>query len=160
LPFQQFYLPKLYSRVVGERISPPVPTPDGGWLVHSEHEPEVLRLDRWLNVVWRRDLQAQTEEYVPCQVAVSPDDQLMALSGRDSVRITDGAGTLLHTYSHPPWYGFCGTRCFFSPDSRYLWFATPGPPGDDDLLLVLETTGFTVVDRVSTQNRTSATSWA
>lgn len=121
--------------------------------MHAEHEPEVLRLDRQLNEVWRRDLQAQTEEYVPCQAAVSPDDQLMALSGRDSVRITDGAGTLLHTYIHPPWYNFCGTGCFFSPDSRYLWFATPGPAGDDDLLLVLETTGFTVVDQISTQNR-------
>jgi hypothetical protein len=156
LPFQQIHLPKQYARTLGERLSIQVPTPDGGWIVHYEHQPEVLRLDHQLNLVWRRDLQAQTEGYVSCRIAMSPDGALMAIAGKDSVRITDGAGTLLHTFLHTAWESSCGTECLFSPDSRYLWFVVPGPSRGDDLLHVMETAGFSVVDRVSTQNNDCA----
>ncbi len=156
MPFQHIHLPKRYARTLGERLTTPVPTPDGGWIVHCEHGPEVLRLDHQLNLVWRRDLQAQTEGYVSCRIAVSPDGTMMAIAGKDSVRITDAAGTLLHTFVHAAWDSFCGTECLFSPDSRYLWFVVPGPSGGDDLLHVMETASFSVVDRVSTQNNDCA----
>lgn len=54
--------------------------------------------DHQLNLVWRRDLQAQTERYVSCRIAMSPDGTMMAIAGKVSVPITVGAGTPLHTF--------------------------------------------------------------
>jgi hypothetical protein len=74
LPFQQIQLSKQYARTLEERLTIPVPTPDGGWIVHYEHQPEVLRLDHQLNLVWRRDLQAQTERKADCNKRITVND--------------------------------------------------------------------------------------
>jgi hypothetical protein len=98
----------------------------GGYLLHFSARPEVIRLDASLREVWRKNLQAQTTHYVTCEVAASPDGQLIALSGETAVRITDNSGQLLWQYDHEPWYHFLGSGCFFSADVQYIWFVSPG----------------------------------
>jgi hypothetical protein len=146
-------LRKRYHLELGQSLNTPVATPDKGWLINFDEGPEVVRLDAKLNELWRKDLQAQNEEYVRCRLSVSPNNRLMALAARESVRITDGMGNPLYVFPHAPWYSFCGTEGYFSEDSRYLWFVTPTTQEEDDLLHVMDTATFRVLGRISINNR-------
>jgi hypothetical protein len=140
----QVFLDKLYSVDFGERIIETIPTWDQGWLINFDKSPDVVRLDSRLNVLWRKDLQAQTQAYHYCRLATSPDGNMIALSGRDFIRVTDQKGNLIHQIEHLPWQSYSSTQCCFSADSRYFWFATPTANEGTDLLQVVDTQSFTV----------------
>lgn len=116
---------------------------DGGYLLNFSTKPEVIRLNASLEEVWRKDLQAQTINYVTCEIAVSPDNKLIALSGETAIRITDHNGELLWQYDHAPWYHFMGSGCFFSADAKFMWFVSPGK---QDTLHRLRLSDFTIAD--------------
>lgn len=145
-------LKKLYHLNLGQRLHTVVPTPDQGWLINFHKGPEVVRLDAKLNVRWRKDLQARDEEYGYCPLAISPHNRLLVFSEKESIRITDGMGHPLYVFPHRPWDYFSGAEVYFSADSRYLWFVTPTTPGEDDLLHVMDTATFRVLDRISVKN--------
>ncbi len=122
---------------------------DGGYLLNFSAKPEVIRLNASLQEVWRKDLQAQTTNYVTCEVSASPDNSLIALSGETSVRITDHNGELLWQYDHAPWYHFAGSGCFFSADAKFMWFVSPE---EQDTLHRVRLSDFTIMDSYPLEN--------
>ncbi|MGO4291163.1 hypothetical protein [Chitinophaga sp. RAB17] len=116
---------------------------DGGYLLSFEERPEVIRLDRDLKEVWRRDLQAQNIRYVSCHISANADASLIGVSGYNDIRIFDAAGQLRWTFTHEPWNSFTGANCFFSPDNLLLWIIAPGDP---DHLYVIRCTDFAMLD--------------
>jgi len=117
--------------------------PDGGYLLNFSAKPEVIRLDASLQEMWRKDLQAQTINYVNCEITASPDNRLIALSGETAIRITDHNGELLWQYDHAPWYHFLGSGCFFSADAKFMWFVSPE---EQDTLHRLRLSDFAIID--------------
>ncbi|HEY9262571.1 hypothetical protein [Chitinophaga sp.] len=116
---------------------------DGGYLLSFEERPEVIRLDRDLKEIWRRDLQAQKIRYVGCKVSANANGSLIGVSGYKDIRIFDGTGNLLWTFTHEPWNSFTGANCFFSPDNSLLWIIAPGAP---DHLYVIRAADFAMLD--------------
>ncbi|MET3879019.1 hypothetical protein [Chitinophaga sp. OAE865] len=116
---------------------------DGGYLLNFSAKPEVIRLNASLQEVWRKDLQAQTRNHVNCEITASPDNRLIALSNETAVRITDSEGQLLWQYDHAPWYHFMGSGCFFSADTKFMWFVSPE---EQDTLHRLRLSDFTIID--------------
>lgn len=142
-PFRSISLPIHLQLPLGENPAGITTLTNGGYLLNFSARPEVMLLDASLREVWRKDLQAQTTHYVTCETAVSPDGRLIALSGETAVRITDNNGQLLWQYEHAPWYHFLGSGCFFSADTRYMWFVSPG---DQDTLQMLRLSDFTIIN--------------
>src|SRR5258708_25580905 len=61
------------EREFDHRLSLPVPTHDGGWVISFQDYPDVVILDAQLNEVQRLDLQPQSQQYCSTAVALSRD---------------------------------------------------------------------------------------
>jgi hypothetical protein len=126
------------ERQFDHRLSLPVPTHDGGWIVSFQDHPDVVVLDSQLNELQRLDLQTQSQQYCFTAVAMSPYGQLLGLSSRIDLRIVNRQGTVLHRIPHRAWESYTGSNCFFDFKDR-LWYVRPGDqPGVDDCLTVVE----------------------
>lgn len=134
---------------ISQQLSPGIKRPniisltDGGYLLSFEERSEVIRLDRNLKEVWRRDLQAQKSRYVSCRISANADASLIGVSGPNDIRIFDAAGQLRWTFTHEPWNSCTGANCFFSPDNSLLWIIGPGDP---DHLYVIRSADFAMLD--------------
>jgi WD40 repeat protein len=108
---------------------------DGGYLLNFNKDPHVLRLDKSLHEVWRKDLQAETADYVNCVITASPDGQLVALSGDETIRILNTDGDLVWIFPHDGWEKFLGSSCTFSSDGKLIWFVVPASSAlENDIL--------------------------
>lgn len=120
---------------------------DGGYLLNFNKDTHVIRLDKDLNQIWRKALNAQTEEYVNCALTASPDGKYLALSGYESVRVLDMEGNLVWIFVHDGWDKFQGTTCTFSADSELIWFVAPASSSmENDALHVVRLSDHKVVD--------------
>lgn len=120
---------------------------DGGYLLNFNKDPHVIRLDQSFNQVWKKDLQAQTINYVNCMVTASPDGKMMALSGNEMIRILDLDANLLWVFEHEPWGKFLGSPCAFSADGQLIWFIIPGSSVlENDILYSVSACDYKVID--------------
>lgn len=120
---------------------------DSGYLLNFNKDPHVIRLDKSFNVVWMKDLQAQTINYVNCMITASPDGKMIALSGNETIRILDPDAKLLWALPHDPWGKFLGSPCAFSADGQLIWFIIPGSSSmENDILYVIRACDYKVVD--------------
>lgn len=120
---------------------------DGGYLLNFNKDPHVVRLDKSFNQVWKKDLQAQTVNYVNCVITASPDGKMMALSGNDMIRIMDLDANLLWVFQHDPWGKFLGSPCAFSTDGELIWFIVPGSSAlENDILYSIRACDYKVMD--------------
>ncbi|MBV8255646.1 MAG: hypothetical protein JO154_23840 [Chitinophaga sp.] len=121
-----------------------VPIPNGEILVNFASQPLITKLDNQLQIVWEKILQGQTVNYVSSKLSASPDGRQMAIAGISDMRILDGEGTkVLHTVAHQPWGYFLGSACYFSTDSKTIWFVIPGVKEENnDELQVLDATTY------------------
>lgn len=120
---------------------------DGGYLLNFNKDPHVIRLDKNLQQVWKKDLQGQTQEYVNCIITASPDGTLMALSGHETIRILDGEGNLTWIFPHDGWGTFLGSTCTFSADGKLIWFIVPASSAlENDILYVVRMSDHKVQD--------------
>src|SRR5712692_1597529 len=140
------------ERQFQHRLSLPVPTHDGGWIVSFQDHPDVVVLDSELNELQRLDLQAQSQQDCSTAVAVSPYGQLYGLSSRTELRIVNRHGTVLHRIPHRAWQSFTGSSCFFDFKDR-LWYVRPGDaPGIDDCLMIVEPYSGTILTEQKIEN--------
>lgn len=120
---------------------------DGGYLLNFNKDPHVIRLDSSLKQVWKKDLQAQTINYVNCMITASPDGKMMALSGNETIRILDLDANLLWALPHEPWGKFLGSPCAFSSDGQLIWFIIPGSSTmENDILYAVKACDYKVAD--------------
>jgi WD40 repeat protein len=120
---------------------------DGGYLLNFNKDPHVIRVDKDLQFVWKKDLQGQTEDYVNCTVTASPDGRWMALSCSETIRILDTDGNLQWTFPHEGWEKFLGSSCTFSADGQLIWFIVPASSAlENDILYVVRLSDYRVQD--------------
>lgn len=120
---------------------------DGGYILNFNKDPKVLRLDKDLQQVWQKDLQAQTSDYVNCVITASPTGRQMALSCMETIRILDMEGNLEWIFPHDGWEKFLGSSCTFSNDGALIWFIVPASSAlENDILYVVSMTDNKVQD--------------
>jgi hypothetical protein len=132
------HIAAIAERRFHHRLSLPVPTHDGGWIISFQDHPEVVVLDSQLIELLRLNLRAQSQQYCSTAVAMSRDRRLFAVSTRTDLRIVEQHGTVLHRISHRAWDPFTGSCCFLDVKDR-LWYVQPGDePGVSDRLKIVE----------------------
>ncbi|QHS59587.1 TolB-like translocation protein [Chitinophaga agri] len=120
---------------------------DGGYLLNFNKDPHVIRLDKELRQVWKKDLQAHTVDYVNCLITTNPAGNLMAISGHETIRILDGEGNLTWVFPHEGWGNFLGSTCTFSADGKLIWFIVPASSAlENDILYVVRMSDHKVQD--------------
>ena len=120
---------------------------DGGYILNFNKDPNVVRLDKDLQQVWKKDLQAQTADYVNCTITACPTGKLMALSCIETVRIMDMEGNLEWIFPHDGWEKFLGSSCTFSSDGQLIWFIVPASSAlENDILYVVQMSDHKVQD--------------
>ncbi|MBW8687570.1 WD40 repeat domain-containing protein [Chitinophaga rhizophila] len=120
---------------------------DGGYLLNFNKDPHVIRLDKHLRQIWKKDLQAQTADYVNCIVTASPDGQQMAIAGKDNIRLFDMDGQLEWVFPHEAWNSFLGSSCTFSADGQLIWFIVPASSAmENDILYAVRRKDYKVQD--------------
>src|SRR5260370_39959756 len=92
---KRFEVPILAERIFKHRLSNPVPTHDGGWVISFRAHPEVLILDAQLKLLLGLTLGTRTPGYYSRNVAMSRDGNFLALSSRSELLIVDRQGVVL-----------------------------------------------------------------
>jgi hypothetical protein len=131
----------LARREFKQRISTPVPTPDGGWIISFRDQPGTVVLDRRLNDVRQFD--------TPPQSVVAAGGSVFAVLTKQQLLILDPHGASLRTIPQRAWQPWAGTNCAFDGHDR-LWYARPGDrPGTNDCLVIVDpASGITVAEQV------------
>lgn len=120
---------------------------DGGYILNFNKDPKVLRLDKDLQQIWKKDLQAQTADYVNCTITACPAGKLMAISGSDTIRVMDIDGNLEWVFPYDGWENFLGSSCTFSNDGQLIWFIVPASSVlENDILYVVRMSDHKVQD--------------
>lgn len=97
---------------------------------------EAVIIDGSLNEILRVNL---SEQIIPHAVlAVSPDNQTIALTSANGLKLFDRKGNRLYMLPHRAWDNNEGSECFFTSDGL-LWFVRPGEKFEDAIISVLDT---------------------
>lgn len=123
-----------------------VPLPNGEILMNFASQPLITKLNTNLEIVWEKIIPGQHANYVSSKLSASSDGRLMAIAGRNDMRILDAeATTILHTVEHESWGWFLGAACYFARDNKTIWYVLPGDKNETDELQVMDAVTFEVI---------------
>lgn len=97
---------------------------------------EAIIIDGSLNEILRVKLGEQVTPQT--RLAISPDNQTIALTSANGLKLYDLKGNRLYELAHRSWDDNEGSQCFFTSDGL-LWFVRPGEKFEDAIISVLDT---------------------
>lgn len=152
---QVIHLKKLKEILFDTTISTVTPTPTGEWIVNFRDTPQVVLLDKNLDIVWERDYQAQDRAYSHTNLAYNSINGQISLSGKDFIKIRDPDGKEIFSLIHMPWDSGYDSTNHFTTDGNYFISIIPSKEKKHDLLQIRNTKDFSIIEELKILNQGS-----
>lgn len=145
----QILIEKEFEKEFEDTISNIIQTDKNEWIINFRKSGKIIKLDENLKTIWEKDLQAQDNKYVSSSIRISKNENFIAISSIDKIRIFDKKGKNIFTETHNEWYSFNGSENFFSNDEAYFVNILPFEKNNDDLLQIRDTKTFQVIKEIT-----------
>ena len=143
-PFQQIHLPLKKQLIPAQPLAGLVPAENGHVFLKYKNSPLLSKADQALNILWTKDFQLQSKDYVYPNISAHPGVQLFGITEADNFRLVTGEGSEVFRYDHDSWGAFLGSASIFI--GQWVLFAVPSAGGD--LLIQLDLTTLQTVSHV------------
>ncbi len=144
----QLPLKKIAEAKFSTQIAAITPTPKRSWIVTFVNQPEAIKLDAQLQTVWKRNYNAQQDNYANSSIAIHPAETHMSISTREEITIRDDQGNTVFQIGHQPWESFNGSQNFFTTNGQYFINLLPFAHQGDDLLQIRALPSFDIIQEI------------